>query len=685
MILGTAAYMSPEQARGRPADKRADIWSFGVVLYEIVTGERLFRGEDTTDILAAVIKETPDLSRAPAQLRPLLKSCLEKDRKKRLQAIGDWKLLLSGQPSGLPPSKSRNILWPTVAAIAILAAVAVSFLYFREAPAAESVFHLSVQLPDKFRVSYFVLSPDGRTLAITSYGGIKTQIWLRSLDSPELRPLANTDDARNPFWSADSHSLGFFADGKLRTVSASGGPATPLCDADIGGGGAWNRDGVILFATNTGVLQRVSAAGGACTALTPAEPGIRSYQPQFLPDGRHFLSENRGQQGLYLGALDQPAGRKILPDDTSAIFVLRRNSAGQGHLLFQREGKLMAQLFNAETFELTGDPFLVAPQLSRTLSQGQVPASVSANGTLVYVSGSGLDQFQLTWLDRSGKELAKVGALNNQRTVALAPDQKTVALGYQGPGRSGFWLHELIRDVESRFALSPFSGPPVWSPDSSRIAFWGPKGLYRKDAGGGPEEMVLPSDSRLGPSDWSRDGKNLLYTEINLKTRGDIWVLPFDASGKPAPPVPFLKTEFNESQGQFSPDGRWVAYASNESGQNEVYVRPFPSGGGAIKISSNAGQEPRWRRDGEELYYVVLGSPATLMAVPVKSRPGGPLEIGVPKPLFPFQAINVQPEYNQFSYSPAADGQRFLMNVLPDAALPTLNVITNWEHAVAAK
>ena len=345
----------------------------------------------------------------------------------------------------------------------------------------------------------------------------------------------------------------------------------------------------------------------------------------------------------------------------------------------------MAQSFNTETFELGGDPFLVAPGLSRTLSQGQVPASVSADGTLVYLTGFALDQFQLTWLDRSGKELARVGALNNQRTVALSPDQKTVALGYQGTGRSGFWLRELIRNVESRFAQAPFSGPPVWSPDSSRIVFSDPKGLYRKNAGGGPEELLLSTAGQDRPSDWSRDGKNLLYTDIDPKTRGDIWSLPFDASGTTGTPVAFLKTEFNVSQGQFSPAAHWVAYSSNHAGHIEVYERPFPSGSGATRISSSGGQEPRWRGDGGELYYVVPGSSVTLTAVSVKSRPGGPLEIGVPKSLFPFQAINIISEANMFSYSPSNDGQRFLMTLLPDAAPPTLNVITNWEHAAAAK
>ena len=629
----------------------------------------------------------------PGYLRQLLQRTLAKDRKQRLQAIGEARIALEnrerGQESASAPLRS-NLGWSLVATAALIAIAltALAFLNLRETPLAEPSLRLSIQLPDKFQVGDLALSPDGSTLAITPASGAKSQIWLRDLNSLDLRPLANTDGARAPFWSPDSRFLGFFADGKLKTIPVSGGPATALCDG--GGGGAWNREGVILFGSATLPIQQVNAAGGACVPVTQTQPGVRHLYPRFLPDGKHFLyllqDENQGGGGTYLAALDQRAARRLLLDPSSAIFVPPRKAKSHGHLLFQRESTLMAQPFDADTLQLAGDVRPVASQLSRTLSTEQVAASAAGNGTLVYLAGSSRDEFQLTWLDRSGNELGRVGPVGYQRAITLSPDQKTVALGYTPVGsRQGRWLRDLARDVETPFAAAPFLGTLVWSPDSSRLAFSRPTGVYVKNAGGGPEELVLSGRGQIRLSDWSRDGKHLLYTDNDPKTRGDIWVLPFDPPGRPGTPVAFLKTEFNESEGQFSPDGHWVAYVSNESGRNEVYVRPFPSGGGAVRVSNRGGQEPRWRGNGEELYYLILGNPAKLMAVSVKSGSSGSPEIGVPKVLFEWQTLGMTPEVNYFSYSPDADGQRFLMNVLPDTALPTLNVITNWENAAAAK
>ena len=531
------------------------------------------------------------------------------------------------------------------------------------------------------------MSPDGRTVAIA--GGNKDGLWLRPLDSLELRPLSNTDGAEDPFWSPDGRSLGYFADFKLKIMAVTGGPATSLCDV-AGFGGTWNREGVILFgAAEDGPIQRANAAGGVCTPVTQAEPGVSHRLPTFLPDGKHFLylvlSRDQSKAGLYLAALDLPggAGHRLLPDHSSAIFIPRRKSGGHDHLLFQRENKLMAQPFDAETLQLAGEPFPVAPQLSRTPAPNQVAASAAGNGTLVYLAGSSRTETQTTWLDRSGKELGKVGPLGNQPSFALSPDQKSVALAYQNSSRSGIWLHELARDVETRLTLPPLAAAPVWSPDSGRIAFSGPDALYVKNVGGGPEQLLLQRDRPIYASDWSRDGKHLLYTDDDPKTLGDIWSLPLDPSGKPGEPVAFLKTEFNESQGQFSPDGHWIAYVSNESGQEAVYVRPFSSGGAPTRISSSGGINPRWRADGKELYYLTEGDPESLMAVSVQSRPGGFFQAGVPTALFEVHTRIIVAQRNFFSYSPSLDGQRFLMIVVPDTAPPTLNVITNWEKAAA--
>ncbi len=697
MIIGTAAYMSPEQARGKPVDKRADIWAFGVVLYELLTGKMLFGGGETvTDTLASVVKDVPDLNALPAgtplYIRALLERCLRKDVKMRLRDVGEARIVLES-PGGTEvpwPSKPRVTKLPwVVAALAILLAAAVSFLRFRETPPAEAALRLSVPLPDKSAITYLALSPDGRTVAFSASLGNRSGLWLRALDSLELRPLSNIDSPRHPFWSPDGRFLGFFADGKLQVISATGGPATALCDAGTGAGGAWNREGVILFGTDNGPIQRVNAGGGVCSPVTQAQPGERHRLPTFLPDGRHFLylvqNTDPRKAGVYLAALDQPAGHRLLPDRSSAIFAPRRKGESHDHLLFQRENTLMAQPFNAATLQLEGDPFLVAPQLSRTTTPTQVAASVAANGTLVYLAGSSRSEAQPVWLDRDGKELGKVRPMGDFTGLALSPDQKFVALTGSSL-QPGLWLHELARDVETRFTLPPLVGPPIWSPDSRRIAFSGQHSLYVKSASGGQEQLLLQSGNPTTPADWSRDGKYLLYTEIDPKTRGDIWYLTLDASGKPAAPVVFLKTGFNESQGQFSPDGRWVAYFSNESGQSEVYVRPFPSGGALTKISSDGGDAPRWRGDGKELYYLKhSGTSYSLIAVSVQSPSGGPLTAGVPKALFEMHSRSILPENNIFDYSPSADGRRFLVYVLSDATMPTLNVITNWEKLASGR
>ncbi len=692
IIVGTAAYMSPEQASGKLVDRRADIWSFGVVLFEMLTGQRLFDGETISHTLADVLRGPIDFDKLPRDtppaIRGLLKRCLDRNIKNRLRDIGEARIVLenAGDAEVAPPAPVRAARLPWVlATLAILLAAAASFLHLREKPPAGAALRLSVPLPARFAVEYVALSPDGRTVAMAADSGGNSGLWVRALDSLQLRSVSNTDNARHPFWSPDSRSFGFFADGKLKIVAATGGPATVLCEAGTGGGGAWNREGVILFGADSGPIQRVNAGGGVPSPVTQAGPGVRHLLPAFLPDGKHFLylalSPDESKSGLYLGALSQLEGRKLLPDVSSAFIAPRRKGASNDFLLFRRENALMAQPFRLDTLQLAGDPFSVALQLAHTSTPPQVAASVAENGILVYLAGPSRNETQLTWVDRSGKELGKVGPLAEQSGVALSPDQKAVARAYAGSSsRSGLWIRDLARDVETRFTLPPFAGAPVWSPDSSRIAFSGPQSLYEKNASGGPEQLLLRTGHRATLSDWSHDGKYLLYTDLDPKTRGDIWYLPLDASGKPGGAVAFLKTEFNESQGQFSPDGHWVAYVSNESGQYEVYTRPFPSGSATTRISNSGGKEPRWRADGKELYYL---SDSGLMAVSVRTRPGGPLQAGVPGALFELHSNHIVPESNLFSYSSSADGQRFLTKILPEAALPTLNVITNWEELAA--
>jgi hypothetical protein len=453
---------------------------------------------------------------------------------------------------------------------------------------------------------------------------------------------------------------------------------------------------VILFNTS-GVgdpIQRVNASGGACAVVTKPEGGSAHRSPEFLPDGRHFVyvvtEGDEAKRGLYLAALDNPAGRRLLADVSSAVFVPSTAGKKYGYLLFLRGSELMAQPFSAETLQLAGDVFPVAAEASFSLSSPLIAASASADGILVYESNLGNTSYQLTWLDRTGKELGKVGGMQDQRNVALSPDEKTAATARRD---QGIWLYDVQRGGETRFTSPALARAAVWSPEGNLIAFGSGKGLYLKDASGGTkEELLLENENAKAPSDWSRDGRYLIYTETDPKGRGDIWYLPDplskDALNKPSvrKPVKFQATEAIESQGQLSPDGRWLAYLSNESGQDEVYVRPFPEGRGRWKVSAGGrgSREPRWRRDSKELFFLEDATSASgkrLMAVPAKSGPRGDFQAGAPQPLFAFRALGTVPSANVFLYSPSADGQRFLVTVQAGDAEPTLNVISNWEKA----
>jgi serine/threonine protein kinase len=692
-ILGTAAYMAPEQARGRPVDKRADIWAFGAVFYEILTGRRAFPGDDVSDILASVLKLDPDWKAlpadTPAHIQRLIRRCLEKDRKHRLRDIGDARLDLDLPADEPVTSTSRHSaglrLAIILAAMLAVALAALAVIHFRETSLDQRVLRLSVPLPPNTTPGFLALSPDGRRLVALLVTGGKSQLWLRSLDSPQFQPLSGTDNARTPFWSADSRFIGFFADGKLKTVPAAGGPAQSLCgETGLGSGGAWNRDDVILFGSETGPLQRVNAVGGDCTPVTKADPGGRQGTPEFLPDGKHFLyyrgTSDESSRGVYVAALDNPSARKLLSDNSSAIYAPPAAGARNGHLLFLREGTLMAQSFDAEALQLLGDPFPVATQASVSYTPPQVAASIALNGTLAYLANRS-QETQLTWLDRSGKELGKAGPHADQFGVSLSPDGNTVAISRRN---QGVWLYDLFRGSENRFATSTGqSAAAVWSPDGSRIVLSAAsQGLTIKPANGtGQEESLLKSTDSVRASDWSRDGRFLIYTQIDAKANADIWYLP--DPGKPeSKPVKFLGTDALESEGQLSPDGHWIAYVSNETGKLDVYIRPFPSGPGQWKVSVSSGREPRWSRDGKELYYLDIGAPDTrLLAASIQTDGRGGLKVGAPQKLFEYRGLGIVPQSNAFAYSPHPDGKRFLVNVEAETAPPSINIITNWQAA----
>jgi len=691
VILGTAAYMAPEQARGKPADRRADIWAFGVVLAEMLTGRRLYSGETAAEILANVIARDPALetlpSGVPAAIRRLVTRCLEKDPKQRLQAIGEARIVLEGglaQEAAPPAASVRSTkLWALVAALilALGSLAALALMHFRESPPAERPLRYTVDAPPKSSIESFAISPDGRHLVMSAATEGKRQLWLRTLDSLQAQPLAGTEDAVYPFWSPDSRNIGFFAAGKLRRTAVPVGTVQTICDAPGQAlGGTWNQDGVILFVSGEqNPVLRVSAAGGR-----PVPLSVRGRFPVFLPDGRHFLY-NTGGKGVLLAAIDSPAGRQILPDNSSIAYAPPPPGSRTGHVLFIRDETLMAQRLDATTLQTSGEGFPVAEQVTPGILMVYGPVSVSANGTLVYQAGLRSGQSQLTWYDRSGKVSEKVGAPGRIYEFSLSPDGRTVAAPrYPMPD---IWLLDLARASETRFTFDPkYDAGPIWSPDGRRIAYSsqrsGVSNLYLKDAGGaGEETLVVDTPNAKYATDWSRDGRWLVYSEFDKARNQDLLVLPEPGSGKK--PAAFLATEFGETQGVFSPDGRWMAYASNESNRFDVYVRQFPTGAGKVKVSVDGGIRPRWRADGRELFYQGLDGKLMSVAVKAVTTPGPSFDAGKPQMLFDTKVVYRQPGYAAHLYEVSPGGNRFLIAVgLEDAASSRMTVVVDWLAAL---
>jgi Tol biopolymer transport system component/tRNA A-37 threonylcarbamoyl transferase component Bud32 len=700
MILGTAAYMSPEQAKGKPVDKRADIWAFGVVLYELLTGRHLFQRETVSDTLAAVLKEEPDWNRIPVKVRPLLRHCLEKDPKRRLRDIGDMHLLL--ETASVPVQTHRPWLAWGAVAVFLVAFAALSLIHFRERPLVSAPVQFQISPSGRlFQGAAFAVSPDGRHLAFAATGSDgMARLWIRNLDSLEVRALSDTYPASvKPrvvvppfFWSPDGRFIGFQSGGKLAKIEISGGPAQTLCDVQgTVVGGSWNRDDVIVFADNTRGLMRVSAAGGVASPLTTIDPSRKEVVhalPSFLPDGRHFLylraSSTPENSGVYVGSLntkpEEQDSRRLLATTSGPVYVPSSDS-DSGQVLFLRQGTLMAQPFDGHRLEPSGEAVPIAEQVGSYIDYGLF--SASSNGVLVYRSGAGQD-YQLTWLDQQGRVLATVAEPGRYNSFALSPDGRRVAVSRTNPENTpnwDVWLLDVGRNTSTRLTYDQVRAAfPVWSADGSSVIFdsihEGEFNLYLKSASGaGDERLLLKStDGDKYATSSSRDGRFLLYTVENPETKSDLWVLPLQGDRKP---TPFLRTKFNESSGQFSPDGHGIAYTSDESGSDEIYVREFSSGAAqgswdaARKwlISKGGGTGPRWRGDGKQLFYVA--SDGKLMSVDISAKPV--FEAGAPRPLF-----QLPPGF--IGGDVTADGRRFLIGVpvAQSASIP-FTVVLNWQ------
>jgi serine/threonine protein kinase len=672
-ILGTAAYMAPEQAKGRRVDKRADIWSWGVVLYELLTGARMFEGEDVADTLAAVLSRQPEFEKAPPQVRRLLRRCLEKDPKLRLRDIGDAPHLLDTETEVAPPVKARvpRLTWTVTGVIAVVATMTV--LYFRHAALVARTLRYTIAAPENSAVHSFAISPDGSYVVIAASVNGKRQLWMRPLNAFQAQPLPSTEDATYPFWSPDSRYIGFFAQSKLKKIAANGGPAQALCNASNARGGSWGRGDVILFSAGGAAIQRVPASGGVPSEAMKAKG--RYWLPGFLPDGRHFLyletGETAANTGIYVGSLDSDERRRVLPDASSAVFAA-------GHLIFLREDTLMAQAFDPWKANTSGEPLPIAEGVSFTSNVYVAPVTASETGVLLFMSGGGSSE--MDWVDRTGKPLGLLGPTGSVWEPAISPNQKMLAFRRQTRGYSDIWLRDLARETDLRVTSSPLSNlDPMWSPDGDRILFnsnrAGPFDFYLKAArNSGQDQLLLTNSSTKVPDQWSRDGRFVVYTEREPQANWSLWVLPMTGAtaGKPAP---FLRTAFNNLYGQLSPDGHWMAYTSDESGQREVYVRPFPAADGVWRISRAGGEQPRWRADGKELFFV--GTDAKMTAVTVKTgMSSGSLEASTPVPLFETR-IGEGSGHVAFQYDVSADGKRFV--IATAAATPSLNVVMNWD------
>jgi Tol biopolymer transport system component/predicted Ser/Thr protein kinase len=695
VIMGTAAYMSPEQAAGKPVDKRADVWSFGVVLWELLTGRRLFEGDTISVTLAGVLRGPIDFDQlprdTPASIRSLLRRCLDRDVKNRLRDIGEARvaidaldgemLALEGAPE--QPPRRPWMAWTAAAALAA-ALAAVAYVHFREKPPAPATpVRLEIPAPED-ATPLMKLSPDGRKLAFLAGG----RLWVHYLDTGESRDLTGNQGV--PFWSPDSRFIGYALPHKVLKIEATGGPPQTVAERGaLWGGGTWNRDDTIVFAGRLAGIFRVPASGGVPVQIVAPDANHQQFGPTFLPDGRHFLYTRTASDltngAIYLGSIDskpeQQNSTPLAPSDAQPEYAPSADP-NLGRLLFVRNGALLAQLFDNHRLKLQGQAAAIADHvwtIRDLIALGAYTyVSASANDVLVFRQRSlaaGRRLYRLTLLDRKGNDAGSIGEpASFGASAAFSPDGKRVALTIDdlasSPPTTDIWIADLARGSRTRLTFGPgTSENPVWSADGRRVIFRRSGKIYWKAVDGtGEEEALLTTVVNPSPTSVSPDGRYLLFDVSAGQNGSDIWVLPLTGDRKP---FPFLNTPANEHLGAFSPDGRWVAYRSNETGPMEVYVRPFPpSSGGKWPISKGgAWSGPRWRKDGKELGY--SASDGSVMSVPITSDPV--FRAGVPEALFktPPRAL---------PHSSFPDRSRFLFAVPIDAASTPapFNVVLNW-------
>ena len=700
MILGTAAYMSPEQARGVNIDRRSDIWAFGALFYEMLTARRAFEGETISDTLASVLRAPLEWEAlppsTPAAVVRLLKRCLERDPRKRLRDIGEARIALDTMTSepeapamavAVAPVRRSPLPWFLFAAALTAAIVLGGASMLRKPPEARVVRFSVATDPKLARMDWPRLSPDGKTLAFQGFDiGGKVSIWVRPIDSLTAYALPGTEGAvGRPFWSPDSKYLAYFDNNQLKKVPVAGGPPQTIAEAEAGSDGSWGATGTILFDGRNAQdsIRQVPASGGKASLVFSAA-GTKKLPnnawPFFLPDGKHFLftSQDAGDStslAIFVGTVGGDDAKKLAPTGSRAEYA-------DGHLIYVLHSTLVAQKFDPDRLTVSGDPVPLADHVSENNTRALF--SVSTTGAIAYLAGNAGDDSELVWVDRAGKELGKIGGPAVYHDAVLSPDGTRLAYSVRD-GRDGsldVWVRDLARDTASRLTFDPADdGRPVWTPDGTRIVFMSTreggkgKGFVKASNGIGTETLLYDGERNVNPESFSPDGKLIAFDFVGAGSAAAIGVVSADGKGTPV----IISGTANLGNPKFSPDGRYIAYVSNETRTNEIYVQTWPPGGGKWQVSNGGGNNPRWRADGKELFYRT--PEFEFFAVPVTL--GAQFSAGIPKPLFNRRIVTGQ--IGITSWSVTADGQKFLLNATTGTVTsPEFSVVLNWPETLRA-
>jgi len=687
MILGTAAYMAPEQARGKPIDKRADIWAFGVVLHEMLTGQRIFKGDDITEVLASVVKEEPDWEQVPTRIRRLVRACLRKDPKNRLRDIADAKLLLAEEAApATAPVKNNKVAW-VVAAALLIALSAASWIAWRATrPVEHPLIRLSVDLgPDALAGTRLTaaISPDGTRIVFPSRSPDGKQVLAtRLLNQTQNVLLPGTENGSDPFFSPNSQWIGFVTGSKLKKIQVQGGSSVTLCDAQGFRGASWGEDGNIVAALGSnGGLSLIPEAGGTPKPLTKLAEGEATHRwPQILPGGKTVLFTVSSTVSTF-----SDAGLAVVSIGTDQVTSLKRRGffgrylptgGSTGHLIYVDQGSVFGVPFDPARLEMSGTPFPLLEDVASDLATAGGQFDFSQNGTLVYLAGKPNNQgWIVSWLDSSGKTQPLLNRPGSYLTPRISPDGERVALSPTGTKGQDLYIYDWRRDTMTRLTFSETGNSfPVWAPDGKHIAYRNPiPGAYRIDwirsDGAGEPQLLLESKNDMRTFSFTPDGKRLAYFEATNETGNDLWTVAIDTSDPEHPkagkPDVFLRTPSNENQPRFSPDGRWISYTSTETGRSEIYVRPFPGPGGKWQVSSEGGEDAMWSGNGRELFFETPSPENRIMVVDYTVKGDSFSVVGKARQwsdtrLFPTSYVHKDL---------APDGKRFVMFPRPEAPL----------------